>query len=424
MSEEIVVQVSHLKNVVDIWKEAKRLFAGQTVTDFTLTITSLITTKYVDGEDIPAHIAKMKGFQCDLTLMGKDLDDGLFGCFLRISMPPTWNYVFASLPNDYTSAEVERRIKDEYGTKVNQETLATAYQAGQRQGRAKPGNVVCENCKCPGHSKAKCWLPGGGAEGKGPNHKKKKKKQSEKQKEDEKKLKHRANQAISDESDSEEEAFMVTTPVHHHSCFHWILDGGATTHICTDQNLFIMFTEKQSYIGGIQKNTPSLISNGSGDIRLTCNIDGDTECTITLMDVAFCPDAHDNLISESHMDQKGLEIRKWNGQVRILHKNGSVLMQGCLQRNLYELDCYTTPHTSQSNFAFAAKYTQSLDLWHRRLAHISGDALKYMAKHNLVTGMDLSTNGDLGPCDGCAKGKHPQAPFPKKSQSRADKILQ
>ena len=40
MSEEIVVQVLHLKNAVDIWKEAKCLFAGQTVTEFTLTITS------------------------------------------------------------------------------------------------------------------------------------------------------------------------------------------------------------------------------------------------------------------------------------------------------------------------------------------------------------------------------------------------
>ena len=143
------------------------------------------------------------------------------------------------------SAEVERQIKDEYGIKVNQETLAMAYQARQRQGGVKLGNVVCENCKCPGHSKAKCWSPGGGTEGKGPNHKKKNKKQSKKQKEDEKKkLKHRANQAISDESDSEEEAFMVTTPVHHRSHFCWIIDGGATMHICTDQNLFIMFTKK------------------------------------------------------------------------------------------------------------------------------------------------------------------------------------
>ena len=108
-----------------------------------------------------------------------------------------------------------------------------------------PGNVICKNCKCLGHSKVKCWSPDSRAEGKGPNHKKKKKKQSKKQKEDEKKkLKHRANQAISDESDFEEEAFMVTTPVHHHSCFCWILDGGATMHICTDQNLFITFSKK------------------------------------------------------------------------------------------------------------------------------------------------------------------------------------
>lgn len=127
MSEEIVVQVSHIKVAMDIWNEAKTLFSGQTITDFTLTITSLVTTKYVDGEDISAHLAKMKGYRRDLTLMGRDIDDGLFACFMRISMPPTWNYVFAGLPSNYTSAEVERRIKDEYGIKTNQESVAMAY---------------------------------------------------------------------------------------------------------------------------------------------------------------------------------------------------------------------------------------------------------------------------------------------------------
>ena len=119
MSKEIVVQVSHLKVAKDIWDEAKRLFSGQTLTDFTLTITALVTTKYVDSEDVTAHLAKMKGLHRDLTLMGHDIDDSLFTCFLRISMPPTWNYVFAGLPNNYTSAEVERRVKDEYGIKKN-----------------------------------------------------------------------------------------------------------------------------------------------------------------------------------------------------------------------------------------------------------------------------------------------------------------
>ena len=101
------MQVSHLKIAKDIWDEAKCLFSGQILMDFTLTITALVTTKYVDGKDITAHLVKMKGLHHDLTLMGRDIDDGLFACFLRISMPPTWNYVFAGLPNNYTSAEVE-----------------------------------------------------------------------------------------------------------------------------------------------------------------------------------------------------------------------------------------------------------------------------------------------------------------------------
>ena len=106
MSEEIVVQVSHLKVVKDIWDKVKRLFSGQTLTDFTLTIMVLVTTKYVDGKDVTTHLAKMKGLCRDLTLMGCNVDDSLFTCFLRISMPPTWIYVFASLPNNYTSAKV------------------------------------------------------------------------------------------------------------------------------------------------------------------------------------------------------------------------------------------------------------------------------------------------------------------------------
>ena len=108
MSEEIVVQVSHLKVVKDIWDKVKCLFSGQTLMDFTLMITALVTTKYVDSEDVTAHLVKMKGLCHDLILMGRDVDDGLFACFLRISMPPTWNYVFAGLPNNYMSAEVEQ----------------------------------------------------------------------------------------------------------------------------------------------------------------------------------------------------------------------------------------------------------------------------------------------------------------------------
>ena len=123
------------------------------------------------------------------------------------------------------------------------------------------------------------------------------------------------------------------------------------------------------------------------------------------------------------MDQKGLEIQKRKGLVNVLRTDGSILMQGHLNGSLYKLNCHASPSSTSPKFAFNTRYTHSLNLWHRCLAHVNEDALLYMAKHSLITRMDLHTNGSLGPCDGCAKGKHPQAPFPKQAENRAESPL-
>ena len=126
MTKEVAIQMSHLKITSEVWDKAQRLFSGQTMTDFTLTIMFLITLKYVDGEDPAAHIVKMWGLHWDLMLMNRDIDNGLFACFLWISMLPSWNYIFSGLPQAYTSAKIERWIKDEHGIKSNQESAALA----------------------------------------------------------------------------------------------------------------------------------------------------------------------------------------------------------------------------------------------------------------------------------------------------------
>src|SRR6266436_2482518 len=123
------------------------------------------------------------------------------------------------------------------------------------------------------------------------------------------------------------------------------------------------------------------------------------------------------------MDQKGLEIHKRKGKVSIIKDDSEIVMQGSLQGRFYILDCILAPDSShQSDIAFSAHYKCSLDLWHWQLAHINKNGLHYLAKHNLVTGLDIQTNGSLGPCNGCVKGKHHQAPFPKDA-SQATKIL-
>ncbi|GBE87258.1 Retrovirus-related Pol polyprotein from transposon TNT 1-94 [Sparassis crispa] len=422
MTEEVVSQISHLTVAAQVWQEVRRLFAGETLTDWTLLITSLITMKYADGEDLTLHIAKMKAYRRDLILMSRNIPDDLYACFIRISMPQSWNYVFSGLSQYYTSSEIERRLKEEYAIRQNQQSTARAYNAKQQSGKRskkeyKPGNPFCKNCEWPGHYIKDCWSKGGGAEGKGPRSKKKEKKDLEKQ---DAKGKERVNEA---KEDSDHLSCMAAPGSS--SRFTWILDGGSTTHICRTKSAFITFTPSSETIGGIRKTGPQLEVHGRGDILILCHVHSGDQHIVTLRNVCYCPDARDNIISESHMDQKGLSIHKQNGLVAVQNSNGKVIMEGARRRDLYELDCAIAPPSSHpSEISFAAQLSPSdSELWHCRLAHIGQGSLQYMVKHALVTGLDLKSVETLGPCDGCAKGKHHQAPFPKQATNRATSIL-
>src|SRR5207244_377663 len=161
-----------------LWLDVKRLFAGQTMADYTLTMAALINTKYGGGdEDVLEHLKAMKRHRRNLILMGRDLDDTVFACFLRLSMPQDWNYVFAGLTDPYMSREVKTRIKGEHGNRTAQSAQATAFRAAQnvpRKGKGRANHLHCSNCHKEGHTTENCWSPGGGAEGQAPWQKRKK----------------------------------------------------------------------------------------------------------------------------------------------------------------------------------------------------------------------------------------------------------
>ena len=304
--------MSHLRSTHEIWGEARCLFSGQTMMDFTLTITSLVTTKYVDGEDVAVHIAKMKGFHRDLMLMNRDLEDGLFACFLRISMPPTWNYVFAGLPQMYTSTEVERRVKDEFGIKANHESVAMAFCATQTNLKGhkhshNPGDPYCTNCNKPRHWISRCWSKGCGTKGKGPHQKKRQQKKKDmKDKEKKKKGKDRVNKAARDDSDNESHlshtTYMASLSQITFSSYQWLLDSAATTHICKFKSAFVNLGMKPGTISSINKKAVTLSILGRGDVHIISKVDGQNDEIITLYNVAYCPDAADNLISEGRLN--------------------------------------------------------------------------------------------------------------------------
>jgi hypothetical protein len=191
------------------------------------------------------------------------------------------------------------------------------------------------NCNKPRHWITGCWSKGGGAESKGPRQKKRQKKKSDKKDKKKKRGKDCANQVVKDDSDSESHAsdamYMATAFTYSsHSRYQWVLNGGSTTHICNNKSAFSNLISVHSTIGSIVKNGPQLDVHGRGDVHVICSIDGRDKKVITLCNVAFCPNACDNLISESRMDCKGMDICKQNGKITIRKLGGETVMQGSL----------------------------------------------------------------------------------------------
>ena len=148
----------------------------------------------------------------------------------------------------------------------------------------------------------------------------------------------RANQAITEDVDHESDqkasdsdllAYLAAQNMSH-SCFSWILDSGSTNHICTERLAFTTFTPTNSIIKGIVKNGPMLQVLSVRTVLVMVSIKGREDRTIKLLDVSYCPNARDNLMSESWMDRRGMEITKRNGRLVIKNSKGETIMEGYL----------------------------------------------------------------------------------------------
>ncbi|KAG1746059.1 uncharacterized protein EDB91DRAFT_1035582, partial [Suillus paluster] len=81
----------------------------------------------------------------------------------------------------------------------------------------------------------------------------------------------------------------------------WILDGGSTTHICTERAAFTTFTPSEEHIQGIVKDGPVLRVLGHGSVLVNVSVKGQPDCVVKLTNVRYCPNARDHLMSESRM---------------------------------------------------------------------------------------------------------------------------
>jgi len=146
----------------------------------------------------------------------------------------------------------------------------------------------------------------------------------------------------------------------------------------------------------------------------------------------YVPDVSGNLLSVSYLIKRGYSVNFSDDECRIFCKQDRELcgiakeVDG-ISRTMREIseDSDLDPTSHETALVARTKTSKAtLGIWHRRLGHISLDAVKQLLRRNMVTGMDISSDDTSGStCVPCLEGKQTRDEIPKESSTKHPRIL-
>ncbi len=266
-----------------------------------------------------------------------------------------------------------------------------------RNQRRRP---YCNHCKRLGHIEAKCWI-------KFPHLNPRANNQS-----DPKKV------FIANHGDKDSVVCLMAnyeTSGEQPKFGKWFVDSGCSNHMTFNKSLFSSYSASHPSFVALGNNK-TLQVVGRGTLRITIVVKGkQVECI--LKDVLHVPDLGYQLLSVPTFDKSGLKT-SFHSRRCWIAKGHAVVATATMTGNLYQLD---VPSSTPQN----ALLVQSTQVWHCRLAHIQPSTVMEMSKSQAIRGLEINeAKQNENPCTGCVLGKAHRANIPKKSQSRATRLLE
>ena len=175
----------------------------------------------------------------------------------------------------------------------------------------------------------------------------------------------------------------------------WIIDSGATHHMCYEREVFTSLkpldVPKQIILGNGEIIQATHIGNIEVELKT-----GETASMGLLTNVLYTPDVTRNLFSVASCIQAGNQVTFSTNKAKIFNAQNELVAQGSLHDGLWSLE------TSSSGTAFIGKAKTGFDLWHQRFGHLGLENLKKV--QGLVGGMEGVKLSEFT-CDACVEGK-------------------
>ncbi|RKF80350.1 Copia protein [Golovinomyces cichoracearum] len=164
---------------------------------------------------------------------------------------------------------------------------------------------------------------------------------------------------------------MMPLNLYGHISVGWLIDSGASRHICNDKNMFIeiMSATDQIEVG----NKEVMTASGKGDVRIPYDGISGQPSSIHLRDVLYIPCASENIISVGILDKRGVGFLISNGIMTISIK-GKAIANAVLKNGVYYLQQKNSipqafPAKEISKSA-SKRLVSDADRMHCRLGHL------------------------------------------------------
>ena len=443
-STRLATRIKNLPTAKDMWKTVKDDATSKSTLYLLDAEDQLSSMKLADNDDPKAHLSELKQhFQLmlqrhdNLLKIGSKLSETRLNIIIMSSLPdsyrPTLQTITASeraskLSGNQSNAmkaddliafiieEAQHRVINDERTKTAESALAArTKKAGKPKGKKKDdsqSDVICENCSRPGHSKPDCWSKGGGKEGQGPRQKKKGKK---------------SETVVVAAEDDKEDLFAFTCTSDYVAVAESInlpksrlgtcMDSGASQHYCPDRSKFTEYKAVERKITTADGRT--LTTAGMGDLHIELP-NGSSKTKTLFKNAIHAPDMAFTLISISRLDKAGFTVTFSKGMCIIRNSSGKTIATIPNSDGLYKI--VAAKRSSQEQSANVVSEKMTISEAHNKLGHISHEAIKHAVSKGLITGIELEPGPKPEFCEACAKAKSARQPFPKESETRAQKF--
>lgn len=189
----------------------------------------------------------------------------------------------------------------------------------------------------------------------------------------------------------------------------WIIDSGASNHMCCDENLF-QSLKRGTYGDIVIASGDKMKTKGRGTIKMFIGSEQET-IEVTLLDVLFVPDLEANLLSVEKMTKMGFSVNFSNSVCHLNGKFGSCLI-GKHMNGVYEVI------QPKHNCSMSQVNSNCIHEWHKILAHRHVDDIKMMMR----LGFKVKECNCSNVCDACVKGKMSRLSFPKVSEKKKNRL--